>query len=186
VKEIMASWLVLSLGVADLAVLNLVLAPRLSEQQRPAVPEAVEIAAEARPLPPPPAHLPAASAPRVASAPPPAPSAPSEAAPDVVFELGGTEVPASRGGDMRRLAEELRALGGRTLVVRGHADRLGTASRNMALSRLRAESVRRILGVFGAPLERIVVEAAGDAEPASGEDTPRGWARNRRVQLTFR
>jgi outer membrane protein OmpA-like peptidoglycan-associated protein len=87
---------------------------------------------------------------------------------------------------MQRLAEELRAPGGPTVVLRGHADRLGTASRNLALSRLRAESVRRLLGAFGAPANRIVVEAAGDAEPASAEDTPRGWARNRRVQLLIR
>jgi outer membrane protein OmpA-like peptidoglycan-associated protein len=186
VKETMASWLVLSLGVADLAVLNLVLAPRLSERRRPAGPEAVDIAAEARAIAPPPAPVPAASAPLAPSAPPPPDRGPSEAAPDIVFELGGSEVPASRGADVRRLAEELRAPGGRTLVLRGHADRLGLASRNLALSRLRAESVQRLLGVFGAPADRIVVEAAGDAEPASTEDTPRGWARNRRVQLHFR
>jgi outer membrane protein OmpA-like peptidoglycan-associated protein len=185
VHATMASWLVLSLGVADLAVLNLVLAPRLAERQRAAGP--VEIAAEARPIPPPeaPAPVPAAAAPPAASPPPPDPG-PAEAAPDIVFELGESQVPASGAADARRLADALRAAGGRTLVLRGHADRLGSAARNLALSRLRAENVRRLLGVFGAPADRIVVEAAGDAEPASAEDTPRGWARNRRVQLLWR
>ena len=182
----MASGLLLALGFADLAVLNLLLAPRLKEQGVQVVAERV---AEARSLPPP---EPAPSPPGAPTPCPPAtpagaaPAASAEAAPDILFELGEVQISGGRAADVEKVADALRADKGRRLVVRGHADRLGTAERNLKLSRQRAENVLRLLKAFGAPFEQMSVEALGDAEPASPSDTPLGWARDRRVQLLWR
>lgn len=187
----LASGVLVALGFADMAALNLLLAPRLAAPQ-------VMIAAAARPdCPPPPAAT------RVEAAPPPASASP-EAAPaapapapspanlepassDVIFELGDERVGSILAtNEIKRVAGELAADPARRIVLRGHTDRLGTPAQNLVLSRRRAEAIRRLLKAFGAPEDRISIEAAGDAEPADTSDTPRGWARNRRVQLFWR
>jgi outer membrane protein OmpA-like peptidoglycan-associated protein len=180
----MASAILLAFGCADLAVLNLRLAPRLQER--------AAITAE----PPPPARLaPAlpAPAPSLPPAPPsiappaaPACAPPTEAGPDVVFEFGEERVPLSATPAVRRVAEELRGERSRRLFVRGHADRLGSSGANVALSWKRAEAVRALLAAYGAPLDHIALEAVGDAEPQDPTESPTGWARNRRVQLLWR
>jgi peptidoglycan-associated lipoprotein len=186
----MASGVLLALGFADLATLNLVLAPRLAGRAGP-----VALAPAATPPCAPEASQPPA-APEDTGATPaaPAPTAPPEfravdepAGADIVFppgELGITSPDVS--AEVRRLAAELSASGDRKLVVRGHSDRLGTSEGNLSLSWRRAKSVARLLASFGAPADRILVEAAGSAEPADTTDTPTGWARNRRVQLLWR
>jgi outer membrane protein OmpA-like peptidoglycan-associated protein len=105
---------------------------------------------------------------------------------DLMFDLGEIRVPAARAEDVRRLAVILRDKAEKRLVVRGHADRLGPPEQNLRISYQRAESVRHLLVAFGAPPERVIVEAAGDVEPFSSEDTPRGWAKNRRAELLWR
>jgi outer membrane protein OmpA-like peptidoglycan-associated protein len=189
----MASGVFLALGFADLAVLNFILAPRLAAGEA-----SVSMGPQAAPNPGPASRAPqtarpsapAPSTPRPASpAPPPAASAaaPVEAAPDIVFGLGEirfTSLAAEK--DLKRVAGELRADAGKKLVVRGHSDRLGPADNNLVLSRLRAEIVARVLAANGAPLDRVSIEAVGDAEPADTTDTPQGWTRNRRVQLLWR
>jgi outer membrane protein OmpA-like peptidoglycan-associated protein len=193
----MASGLLLALGIADLAVLNLLVAPRLVERGRiaaaapAALPERVAengpgvapVPAKADwPCPPPVAPV---GAP-VGAPSPSAVASVSEAAPDVTFEIREVRVPGGRAADLRRLAEALREPGSKRLLLRGHADRLGLAEQNLGLSRQRAEAVLRILAAFGAPVERVSIEALGDADPVSDIDTPLGWARNRRVQLLWR
>jgi outer membrane protein OmpA-like peptidoglycan-associated protein len=193
----MASGVLLALGCADLAVLNLLLAPRLTERrdtgrlvafdkaprndQRAACPPASVTTGD---TPKPPACPP----PPEADAPgPEAPALGAEAAPDIEFDLSEVKVP---GGDatvlVRRVAGELAADPGKQLLIRGHADRLGTAEGNLALSRLRANAVLRLLAAYGAPTDRVTIEAVGDADPRDRSDTPVGWARNRRVQLLWR
>jgi outer membrane protein OmpA-like peptidoglycan-associated protein len=185
-KPRFAGGVLLALGFADLAVLDLVLAPRLEQQKvaalaAPAPPHTVAPAPPSCPPPPPPVTATAATRPasvvRVTE---------TEATPDLFFDVGETRVPAARAEDVRRLGAELRADLQRRLVVKGHADRLGPSDKNLRISWQRAESVRNLLVAFGAPPERVVVEAAGDTEPLSFEESPRGWARNRRVQVLWR
>jgi outer membrane protein OmpA-like peptidoglycan-associated protein len=185
-KARFAGGVLLALGFADLAVLDLVLAPRLEHPKVAASPAPAPLhvappAPASCPPPPPPATATAATLPasivRVTEV---------EATPDLFFDLGEIRVPAARADDVRRLANELREGPQRRIVVKGHADRLGPSDKNVRISWQRAESVKRLLVAFGAPPERVVVEAAGDAEPLSPDDSPRGWARNRRVQVLWR
>jgi len=192
----MASGLFLALGFADLAVLNLLLAPRLSEQAARAAGAEIARAVPREAAVPRPAAAVTACPPVGPALPSPAPAAtgapeappdlPLAATPDVIFELGEVRVPGGRAGDVRQVADALRAAPDRRLLLRGHADRLGSSASNRELSRQRAEAVRRLLFAYGAPVERVAVEAVGEDEPASGDDTPIGWAHNRRVQLLWR
>jgi outer membrane protein OmpA-like peptidoglycan-associated protein len=184
-KARLAGGVLLALGFADLAVLDLVLAPRLERPRVAAAPPpaAGHIGPVPASCPPPAQPVTAAAATMPASI---VRLTETEATPDLFFDLGEIRVPAGRADDVRRLAAGLREGPQRRLVVRGHADRLGPSDRNLRISWQRAESVRNLLVAFGAPPERVVVEAAGDAEPLSPDDSPRGWARNRRVQVLWR
>jgi outer membrane protein OmpA-like peptidoglycan-associated protein len=186
----LASGFLLALGFADLAALNLLLAPRLEQHAAMAATAAPPTAAPPPTPAPAPRSAPACPPPPPSAAPAPAPTTArptgEPATPDVLFELGETHVPGARGEDIRRVAALLRDRAARRILVRGHSDRLGPSDKNLKISWERAESVRRLLVAFGAPPERLVVEAVGDAEPVSPEDTPRGWARNRRVQILWR
>ena len=75
------------------------------------------------------------------------------------------------------------------IVIFGHADRLGPASYNRALSRRRAETVRAYLVGKGVDASRIEIIAMGESQPVKhckGGANPRTiacLAPNRRVEI---
>ena len=69
------------------------------------------------------------------------------------------------------------------LFLRGHASDTGDESANVALSRERAERVRRHLVSEGFPARQIAVEWAGSTEPADPGSSGFAAARNRRVDV---
>jgi len=71
------------------------------------------------------------------------------------------------------------------LVLIGHADSVGSASANEALSLRRARHVRTVLIEAGIPPERIMVAAFGANRSRSSNDSEEGRAENRRVELFF-
>jgi outer membrane protein OmpA-like peptidoglycan-associated protein len=191
----LASVLMLSLGTADLAALDLVLAPRLVSRSAASAP-----AAQGR----------ESMLPRIVSLPdsseidtvpargavwaasirldsPAAAALPARAAPDVEFARDSIlieRVAALR--DLGRVTRELLDDPDRRLLIRGHADPVGVPAYNLTLGRRRAEAVQRYLVKRGAPADRIAVEAVGATEPADPRPTPAGWARDRRVELVWR
>ncbi len=192
----MASGLFLALGFADLAVLNLVLAPRLAqhapvpcadERAGAAVSSAGAREEKAESVARPAATTPAADEAAAAARAPIAEPALAPAIPDVTFALGDVRVMSPHAlASVRELAHTLADAPDKRLLVRGHSDRLGTLAENRMLSWQRAEAVTRLLAIAGAPLDHITIECAGSAEPADPSDNPTGWAKNRRVQLLWR
>jgi outer membrane protein OmpA-like peptidoglycan-associated protein len=184
-----------ALGLADVCALNLVLCPRLTARPPASAPAALpdcpppspEAKVDPRPRADAPPSEPAGARAATSSASLVSAPAAAPAVDDVVFEISEDRVgsPAAV-NEIRRVACEMMVDPTRKVLLRGHADRLGTPRQNLDLSRRRAETVHRLLVVFGAPADRIAVEAAGDADPADTSDTPRGWAKNRRVQLLWR
>jgi outer membrane protein OmpA-like peptidoglycan-associated protein len=178
-----ASCICLTLGLLDVAVLNVILAPRLqlaAAATTIAAPADERVAREASP------PLPAAPAAETRA---PAPEArPStRAMPDINFAFDSTgldHLPSIH--DLRRLARELEDHPDRQLLLRGHADALGNPRHNVTLSLRRASAVRDYLGFRGAPADRITVEASGAAEPASPSEAIPIWSRDRRVELLWR
>ncbi|MFO1083781.1 MAG: OmpA family protein [Reyranellaceae bacterium] len=91
---------------------------------------------------------------------------------------------------LQRVADIQRSSGGRVRIV-AHAaeDAFGSSvavlsQGNLDMSRRRALAVASQLIRLGVPRERIVAEAASDAEPIYDPTTPRGVAANRRADIT--
>jgi outer membrane protein OmpA-like peptidoglycan-associated protein len=80
-----------------------------------------------------------------------------------------------------------------TILVVGHADRIGTNSYNQTLSLRRANSVRTYLAERGVPVDRIRTEGRGEFEPSTDPNTCTGMRKrslidclqpDRRVEVT--
>jgi outer membrane protein OmpA-like peptidoglycan-associated protein len=73
------------------------------------------------------------------------------------------------------------------LIVKleGHADNIGSPSRNLELSQRRADEVRRFLLESGIKRSRIEARAAGEVRPIASNRSPAGRDQNRRVSITL-
>lgn len=69
------------------------------------------------------------------------------------------------------------------LLVVGHTDATGSASLNQRLSERRARNVGRILEQAGISASRLYFQGAGSSRPIADNDTDKGRAANRRVEL---
>ncbi|WP_031481652.1 OmpA family protein [Maridesulfovibrio frigidus] len=71
-----------------------------------------------------------------------------------------------------------------SVLLKGHTDSDGDKKYNRSLSLKRAESVRKYLvSKFKIDPKRITVEGAGEDEPVVSNDTSKGRATNRRVEV---
>lgn len=192
-----ASIVFLALGIADIGVLDLLLAPRLARMDAAhAAPlvreEAADLATRlaAEPANETAPEAPATRAPetRAASASTGADATPCvRAAPDVMFSSDSALV---RGRAAFRalgtVIEDLVRDPGRELLLRGHSDPAGLPAYNVALARRRAGAVKEYLVRRGAPGDRITIEAVGADEPLDPRPMRSAWARDRRVELLWR
>lgn len=71
----------------------------------------------------------------------------------------------------------------RSIVVEGHTDSQGSASKNQLLSQQRAETVRAHLVSRGIPADKISAVGLGSSRPVADNATPEGRANNRRVEI---
>ena len=69
------------------------------------------------------------------------------------------------------------------LSIDGHTDSTGTAERNRALSKQRAEAVRGALVAKGIAAERLSAQGFGPDKPVADNGDDAGRAKNRRVEL---
>ena len=72
-----------------------------------------------------------------------------------------------------------------SLKLAGHTDNVGSADRNMALSKDRAEAVKAYLVSKGANPSRIEATGYGMTQPIASNRTAAGRQKNRRVELTL-
>ncbi|MEX2578034.1 MAG: OmpA family protein [Verrucomicrobiales bacterium] len=77
----------------------------------------------------------------------------------------------------------------RVIRINGHADALGTADYNAALSNRRAEAIRQAFIDMGVSPDQVITESFGDTRPRlpnflpDGSDNPSGRSRNRRAEV---
>lgn len=103
----------------------------------------------------------------------------------VLFATGAsTLLPIAR-AHLDRVAEMLRDTDDRAIVVEGHTDARGSATRNEELSQLRADAVRDYLVSRGVPAQRIRAEGFGPRRPVTDNATAEGRANNRRVEIVI-
>lgn len=69
------------------------------------------------------------------------------------------------------------------LVVRGHADNVGSDAYNQKLSESRANTVAQYMRTLGFTVEQNVVSGAGESSPITSNNTVEGRAMNRRVEI---
>ncbi len=75
---------------------------------------------------------------------------------------------------------------GGTVTLEGHADERGTQAYNLALGEYRAKSVAQYMMNFGLASSQIEVVTYGEERPADAGHTDGSWAKNRRVEITYR
>jgi peptidoglycan-associated lipoprotein len=83
-------------------------------------------------------------------------------------------------------ARYLKAAPGRKVMLEGHTDERGGREYNLALGQKRAEAVRRALGLLGVPDNQMEAVSFGKEKPAVQGNTEEAYAKNRRVELSYR
>jgi len=103
---------------------------------------------------------------------------------DLEFEFGKSSIKASSYPSLNRVAEMLRSKGF-SLKLGGHTDNVGSAERNMALSKDRAESVKQYLVSQGVNPSKVEAVGYGAGQPIASNKTAAGRQKNRRVEFTI-
>lgn len=83
-------------------------------------------------------------------------------------------------------AKFLKADAGRKVVLQGHTDERGGREYNLALGQKRAEAVRRSLAVMGVSDAQQEAVSFGKEKPAVQGADEAAFAKNRRVELSYR
>ncbi len=124
-----------------------------------------------------------APAPAEAAEQKPAPASPNFETIVLQFAPYGTSLSGEAQETLRKAAA---ALAGRPAVrirVEGHSDTSGEPTRNINLSKKRAESVRAFLVKNGVAKDRITVVGLGSSRPVADNEEKSGRATNRRVEI---
>ena len=112
---------------------------------------------------------------------------------DLLFPSGGWEMSSQGKQIISRLAEKLAPTQQNKLLVNGYTDnapigpglkRQGITS-NQELSQKRADNVMQFLISQGVRPDLVQAQGYGDADPIAPNDTAKGRAQNRRVELTL-
>ncbi len=101
----------------------------------------------------------------------------------VEFEPARDQLTATGAQVLDQLLPLLKQFDGRRFEVVGHTDSDGAREANMALSKARAEAVKRYLVERGIPAGSIVTDGAGPDRPVADNASAAGKARNRRIEF---
>ncbi|MEZ4991442.1 MAG: OmpA family protein [Saprospiraceae bacterium] len=102
---------------------------------------------------------------------------------NLLFSSGSEDIDWRGKKALMQVAEALKANTDFDVLVEGHTDSDGTASRNWDLSVLRATSVVKALTNYGVPPERITAAGRGFYVPIAQNNTDQGKALNRRTEI---
>ena len=112
---------------------------------------------------------------------------------DLLFPSGGWQLSADGKDVIAKMAKMLAPGQQETLVVNGYTDnapigpaleRAGVTS-NLVLSQKRAETVMQYMISQGVRPELVSARGHGEADPIAANNTPKGRAENRRVEITI-
>lgn len=102
---------------------------------------------------------------------------------DVSFERGRHRIGAESYPVLDDAVEKLESFTEVRLEIRGHTDSAGREEDNLRISLERAQAVKDYLVEHGIEPERLEVRGVGSTQPIARNDTDRGRAANRRVEL---
>jgi peptidoglycan-associated lipoprotein len=104
----------------------------------------------------------------------------------VYFDYDSFEVRADYAATLEANARYLKADSSRRLALEGHTDERGGREYNLALGQKRAEAVRRSLSLLGVSESQMEPVSFGEEKPAEFGFDEASFAKNRRVELTYR
>ncbi|WP_435950786.1 OmpA family protein [Psychrobacter sp. DM8] len=103
----------------------------------------------------------------------------------VEFESGSANLTPMGLGILDDMADVLRRVGDKPVVITGHTDNVGNSDANLALSNQRAKAVKQYLIGRNIDASRISVTGKGDTDPVASNDNEEGRTRNRRIEFTI-
>jgi peptidoglycan-associated lipoprotein len=104
----------------------------------------------------------------------------------VYFDYDSFEVRGEYAGTLEANARYLKANSSRKIALEGHTDERGGREYNLALGQKRAEAVRRSLSLMGVSESQMEPVSFGEEKPAALGMDEASYAKNRRVELTYR
>ena len=104
----------------------------------------------------------------------------------VYFDYDSFEVRGEYAATLEANARYLKANSSRKIALEGHTDERGGREYNLALGQKRAEAVRRSLSLMGVSESQMEPVSFGEEKPAALGMDEASYAKNRRVELTYR
>jgi OOP family OmpA-OmpF porin len=104
----------------------------------------------------------------------------------VGFQQSSTEIRPASYPLLDRITEFAYDCRGPSIVITGHSDAAGNETRNLQVSRVRAQAVADYLVRAGIATERLIVEGLGSVDPIADNATAHGRELNRRIEFTVR
>lgn len=106
--------------------------------------------------------------------------------PGLYFDFGSAVLRPESASQLPAIVAAIRSAPAGRLVIEGHTDAVGADDANLALSKARAEAVRKALVALDASLTaRLASTGHGETRPQGDNATLAGRARNRRVELVL-
>jgi outer membrane protein OmpA-like peptidoglycan-associated protein len=103
----------------------------------------------------------------------------------LLYDFDSDNVKAEARKNLRSLAQSLDKYPGSDIMVIGHTDAIGPASYNLGLSERRASAAGDYLVSQGVARTRVSTRGMGETDPVATNDTERGRALNRRVEVAI-
>lgn len=104
----------------------------------------------------------------------------------IYFDYDSFEVKADAAALLEANARYLNANRNVRVALEGHTDERGGREYNLALGQKRAEAVRRALSLLGVQDGQMEAVSFGEEKPAATGLDEAAWAKNRRVEITYR
>jgi outer membrane protein OmpA-like peptidoglycan-associated protein len=99
------------------------------------------------------------------------------------FDSGTARLTRQSTGQLRNVAEILKAYPSVKIKIGGYTDNMGDDARNLKLSQERADAMKQRIVSFGIDPSRVEAEGYGEAHPLADNATEEGRQRNRRVDV---
>lgn len=104
----------------------------------------------------------------------------------IYFDFDSFVVKSEYASALEANANYLKANSARRLALEGHTDERGGREYNLALGQKRAEAVRRTLTLLGVSDVQMEPVSFGEEKPAVNGFNETAYAKNRRVEFTYR
>lgn len=103
----------------------------------------------------------------------------------VEFEFGSANLTPLGLGILDDMADVLRRIDDKPVLITGHTDNVGNSTSNLALSNERAEAVKQYLIGRNIDASRLSTTGKGDSNPIASNDNEEGRTRNRRIEFVL-